>query len=547
MKSIVTLLLTGLLTGVLALPFSTARAQPSDQPNNGQEALGTVDFGVSCAAEVSDDFDRAMALLHHMQYDEARAALGQIADAHPDCAMAHWGIAMTRFQPLWPTRPDTEALRQGWEEIQTARSLGVSTEREAALLRAAEAFFREPEASQWWTRIERWSDAMSTAYEAHPDDTETAALYALSQLAAGQVASDRMAHHAHAAEILRDIHEREPTHPGAMHYTIHANDVDARAGESLDIVRKYSEIAPSVPHALHMPSHIYVRLGHWSDVIDWNIRSAEAALNLPSGDVISHHYLHALDYLVYAHLQRGEDEKAEAVLAKAVSHDREHMGSFMSAFHLASMSARYAVERRKWDAARELTAGEPDYIPWDRYYWAQAINWFARGLGAVHTSDPDGAAMAEGQMADLRDAARSADETAFAEYIEVDRLVLAAWRAHADGEDDRALDLARQAAELEATTEKHPVTPGALYPAREAQGDLLLELGRPEQALAAYEGALAVWPNRFNSLAGAARAADGAGMEDTANKYYRALLELAADADSSDRPELAEARRYVGE
>ena len=257
-----------------------------------------------------------------MQYVEASAAFEQIAEADPGCAMAHWGIAMTLFQPLWPARPSPEALQRGWEEVTKAQALGTGTDREADLVTAAEAFFREPESAAWRTRIQRWSDAMSQAHAARLDDVETGAFYALSQLAAGPMAPDRMAYHGRAAEILLGIYEREPTHPGAIHYTIHANDVDVRSSESIEVVRSYDDIAPEVPHALHMPTHIFVRLGAWPEVIEWNQKSAEAALRFPAADGISHHYPHALDYLVYAYLQRGEDDKARA-LVQDVSEEEE--------------------------------------------------------------------------------------------------------------------------------------------------------------------------------------------------------------------------------
>ncbi len=508
-----------------------------------EAALGSVHFDVACSDAVAEDFDGAVALLHHMQYVESRAAFEQIVEADPDCGMAHWGIAMTLFQPLWPSRPGPEALQRGWEEVRKAQELGVETEREASLVAAAEAFFRDPESAEWWTRIQHWSEAMNQAYAARPDDIETAAFYALSQLAVGQVAPDRMAYHGRAAEVLLGIYEREPTHPGAIHYTIHANDVDTRAGESIEVVRSYGDIAPDVPHALHMPTHIFVRLGAWPEVIEWNLKSATAALKYPAADGISHHYPHALDYLAYAYLQRGEDEKAGAIVEEISAEEEPFQGTFISAFHLASMPARYAVERRAWDEARAITPGTPASVAWERFWWAESISWFARGLGALHGGEAAEAERAEERMIALRDAARAAGEETFAEYIEIDRLVLAAWRAHGAGQSEQALERAREAVELEATTQKHPVTPGALYPSQEALGDLLLAMERPQEALSAYEGSLATWPGRFNSLLGAARSAKAAGLDDRARENYRALLEIASDADSS-RPALAEAREF---
>ncbi len=518
----------------------------AEQADHGHDeaSLGAVHFDVSCSDDVTADFDRAVAFLHHMQYEESRAAFERIADADPTCAMAHWGIAMTLFQPLWPERPGPDALERGWTEVGNARELVPGTDREADLVVAAGAFFREPDSADWWTRIRRWSEAMEEAYTSRPDDIETAALYALSQLAAGRVAADRMAYQGRAAEVLLGIYEREPTHPGAIHYTIHANDVDSRATESLEVVRSYDDIAPDVPHALHMPTHIFVRLGEWPGVIEWNRKSADAALRFPAGNRISHHYPHALDYLVYAYLQRGEDEQARAILDEVSARTQPFQGSFISAFHLAAMPARYTVERRAWDEARTLTPGTPASVAWERFWWAESLSWFARGLGALHTGDADEADRAESRMIELRDAVRSAGEAAYATYIEADRLVLAAWRASVDGQGERSLELAREAARLEATTQKDPVTPGAVYPPQEALGDLLFELERFQEALAAYESSLATWPGRFNSLVGAARAAGGAGLDEQARAHYRALLEVASEARPG-RPAIAEARQFL--
>ncbi len=534
-----------LMLVVVALMACGGPETGSEAHEHDEATLGAVHFDVSCSEEVSGDFDTALAFLHHMQYVESRTAFEQIAEVDPGCGMAHWGIAMTLFQPLWPLRPGPEALQRGWEEVTNARELGTETDREADLVTAAVAFFREPASAEWWTRIQRWSEAMNRAHAARPDDIETAALYALSQLAAGQVAPDRMAYHGRAAEVLLSIYEREPTHPGAIHYTIHSNYVDARAGESIEVVRSYSDIAPEVPHALHMPTHIFVRLGAWPEVIKWNKKSADAALQFPAADGISHHYPHALDYLIYAYLQRGEDKEARALVEEVSGEEEPFQGTFISAFHLASMPARYAIERRAWDEARAITPGTPASVAWERFWWAESLSWFARGLGASHGGDTGEAERAEGRRVALRDAARAAGEKGFAEYIEVDRLVLAAWRAHSAGQSERALDRAREAVELEATTQKHPVTPGALYPSQEALGDLLLELERSQEALAVYEGSLATWPGRFNSLVGAARAARAAGLEDQAREHYRALLETSSGADSN-RPVLAEARRFLG-
>ena len=516
-----------------------------DVARSQSSSLGTVDFKTSCQADVGEDFNQALALLHHMQYEQSRAGFEEILVTDPDCAMAHWGVAMTLFQPLWPSRPSIEVLNRGVEEIQRARELGVEGDRNMALVEATAAFFREPETVDWWARIQRWHRGMEDAFDSHPTDIETSVFYALSHLAAGTVEPNRLDYNARAAETLLAVYDRVPTHPGTVHYTIHANDIDGRANESLDVVRSYGEIAPDVPHALHMPTHIFVRLGYWPETIDWNRRSADAALNFPAADGLSHHYPHALDYMVYAHLQQGDSDSASNVLQEIEANREPFQGTFISAFHLAAMPARYAVERRAWDEAVAIEPATPQAIAWDQFFWAESLSWFAKGLGAVHTNDGDLAESAEERLAELRNLAREAGEEAFATYIDIDRLVLAAWRAYANKSSDEAIALAQEAVELEASIQKHPVSPGSLYPAEESLGDLLLVLERPQEALAAYEGALAIWPGRFNSISGAARAARAAGMEDKAVSHYEELVAISSNSDSN-RPELTEALSFLG-
>jgi tetratricopeptide (TPR) repeat protein len=514
-----------------------------EQAVHADQDIGTVSFGVSCEAEVRKDFDRALGLMHHMMYEQARAAFRSVAEADPGCAMAHWGVATTLFQPLWGTRPSAQELELGRDTIEKAAELAPASGRERLLVEATRAFFAEPQDAAFWNRVLRWSDGMATAYQAAPDDMDTAALYALTRLTLAQRQTDqRDALHDEAEQILRAIWEREPRHPGAIHYSIHATDVDGRAENALDMVEVYGKIAPEVPHALHMPSHIYVRLGDWDEVIAWNIRSADAALRNPVNGSFSHHYIHAIDYMVYAHLQKGEDEKAQALFDEALAKGR-HQASFVSAYHLAAMPARNAVERRLWEAAAALQPRTPEYAPWDASLWPEGMTWYARGLGGVHTGRLEIAREAEQRLAALRDQAKAEGEEHFATYIEVDRRILAGWIARADGQSDEAVRLMRSAAELERTVEKHPVTPGALLPPNEALGDLLMELERPAEAMQAYLAADQLWPGRFNTLAGAARAAKAAGDEAGARELYGKLLEMAGD---SQRAELSEAAQVLG-
>jgi tetratricopeptide (TPR) repeat protein len=510
---------------VPAGPASAADGPPSP---HGDHGLGVVDFPVSCTPEARTAFEHAAALLHHMTYPQARAAFERTAAIDPRCAMAHWGVAMTLFQPLWPTRPGPDDLRRGWEEVQAAAALEPPTERERLFVAAAEAFFRDPGAD-YWQRIGRWEAAMETLYTAFPQDPEAAAFYALSHLATAP--SDRVSreHSDRAAEILLEIYRRNPDHPGAMHYLIHANDVPGREREALEIVRKYETVAPRNPHALHMPTHIHTRLGDWDAVIRGNLAAAEAALEHPAGDrgeLVWDEFPHALEYLIYAYLQEGKAEDAAAQLARL--HGTAHLQpSFKTAFHLASTRARFTLERRAWDEAAALTPRQPETLPWDRFPWPEAVSWFARGLGAAHTGDGAKAAAARDRLAALETAAGAANEVLFARNIGVLRLELEAWIAQAAGEADPAVARMREAAELEAATPKHAVTPGPTLPAEEQLGDLLFAQGKPAEALAAYRRSLALYRRRLTSVVGAARAARAAGDEPAARALDGELLQLA--------------------
>jgi tetratricopeptide (TPR) repeat protein len=545
-KPLPTALAPALLTAALALGAASAGQQThmhDDQALASDAGIGEVDFRVSCDEAVRARFDHALGLMHHMMYEQARSEFEQVAAADPGCAMAYWGVATTLFQPLWGTRPSGEDLERGRQNVRKAKDAGPGSERERLLLQATEGFFGEPEGATVRARIERWAEGMEVAYQANPADADTGALYALSRLVLAQWAADRGPLHDQAEAILRGVWQRSPTHPGAVHYSIHATDADGRASNALEMVQSYAGIAPEVPHALHMPSHIYVRLGDWSSVIEWNRRSAEAALRHPVGDSVSHHYIHAIDYLVYAHLQRGEDARAEALRDQAMQRDA-HQASFVSAYHLAALPARMAVERQRWDEAAALQPRTPGYLPWDQARWPEGLTWFARGLGGLHTDDLEQAREATQRMQALRDQAREEGDENFANYIEVDLRILTGALAQREGRSEEALRLMRSAAELEATLEKHPVTPGALLPPNEALGNLLLDLDRPGEALSAYRTSDRIWPGRYHTLLGGARAARQAGDEAASRDFLARLLEVAGD---SEREAVRESRRQSGD
>ena len=374
-----------------AFLLSQSAARATDEKSEGADAhaghaLGKVNFPISCSPEAQAEFNRAVALLHHMTYPQARAAFEQVAKTDPKCAMAHWGIAMTLFQPLWPTRPSPAELQRGWEEVEKAKSLKPATKREQLFVAAAEAFFLDPAGKDYWLRIGRWEQATEKVYKAYPDDPEAEVFYALALLATAPAKSISRQHSDRAAEILLRVYKENPDHPGAMHYLVHANDVPGRERESLEITHKYETVAPDNPHALHMPTHIYTRLGDWDGVIRGNLRAAEAALKYPAGDknqFVWDEFPHAIEYLIYGYLQKAQDSDAATQL-KRLRGTPNLEPSFKTAFHLASTQARYALERRAWDEATKIVPREPATLDWDKFTWPEGISWFAQGLGDAH-------------------------------------------------------------------------------------------------------------------------------------------------------------------
>lgn len=498
--------------------------------------LGQVDFPTSCSADVQPGLERGLALIHHMMYAQAQDVFREAVATEEECAMAHWGLAMSRFQPFW----GTAQVEEGRGPAERAVALEAPTEREQAYARAALAFF-QGEDMRFAERVRNWEAAMEELHRSFPDDLEAASLYALAHLS---VASADPGHQARSDEILRDVRAAMPRHPGAIHYSIHVHDVEHRADDGVEFARAYEDIAPSVPHALHMPSHIYVRLGEWDDVIEWNRRSADAALQHPAGEYISHHHPHALDYLMYGYLQQGRDEEARAVLEELGSRDG-YQPTFVSAYALAAIPARWYVERREWEGAAQLPVNVPETFPWDQFPEAEAMTWFARGLGAARTDDLESARAAVERLEELRETAYADGDDYWADHIDMQRRSVASWLAHGEGRTDEAIEEMRAAAEMAAGIEKHPVTPGDLQPAHELLGDLLADAGRYADAVEAYERSLDTWPLRYHSLLGAARAAREAGMDDVAARFYSDLAELTVDADPG-REGIREVRDVVG-
>jgi tetratricopeptide (TPR) repeat protein len=522
-------------------------AQEHQHSHGEMEALGKVNFPTSCRG-VDAEFTRAVALLHSFGYEESRRAFEAVAAKDPSCAMAYWGIAMTWYHPIWAP-PNPQELAAGTAAARKAAELDAKTERERGYIAAIGAFYRDSDRLNHQARALAYSDAIEQLSKQFPDDHEARIFYALSLLGTAPPGDATFANQKKAAAILNSLLPIEPQHPGITHYMIHSFDYPQLAAEALPAARAYSRIAPDSPHALHMPSHIFTRLGLWQDSIASNLASAEAGRQLAARrhpGAASMDTLHALDYLEYAYLQIGDDAAARKVLAEAAAAKTFDDPTFAAGYALSAIPARFALERRDWKAAAQL---EPPSaaLAWARFPYAPAITYFAQAIGASRGGEIDLARAALRQLETIHAGLQTSPIPGpydWTNQVESERLAAAAWIAYAEGRKDEAVKLARAAAELEEKTGKHPVSPGPPLPARELLGDMLLEMGQPAEALAAYEASLREAPNRFNSLYGAARAAELSRNLDRARELYAVLL--AQCVAVSQRPELAQARKVRG-
>lgn len=490
----------------------------------GQEAdqLGEVVFPVSCNEAAATHFNRGVAQLHSFGYSRARSSFEMAALADPDCAMAQWGVAMTYLHPLW-TPPSRSALESGSAAASRAAEIGASTAREMAYISAIGAYYADYRKLDHDTRIARYSARMEALRDDHPDDAEAHIFFALSLIAVAPADDTTFAFQRRAAEILEPMVADHPEHPGITHYIIHAYDSPALAELGMDAARRYAAIAPASAHARHMPSHIFTRLGMWDETIASNL----SVMELGRG-------AHAAEYLVYAYLQQGRDEEALKLVEEA--------RGWSDRYELALIPARYALERGDWEGAKGL---EIVRISYDRP--AEGVIRFAKALGAARTGHTEAARAELDVLAEIRDAyagkGQAISDWAAAE-VEILRLAAEAWTVLAEGDEVEAVRLAAAASSLEERTEDLSNTAGRIVPAAELEGELLLEIGRAEVALAAFESSLASAPNRARSLYGAARAAELAGYSDSARRYYADLTALMEDADT-ERPELVAARAYL--
>lgn len=527
------------LSAWLAASTPPARAQAP-------ERLGKVNFPTSCSPAVQAQFERAVALQHSFWFGEAIKAFNAVAAADPSCGIAHWGAAVAWLGNPLAGPPVARGLAEGSAAVARAKAAGARTPREQDYIAAIAVFYQDADKVDHKTRARAYEKAMEALAQKYPADREAAIFYALSLNITLNPNDKTYANQLKAAAILEKVFAVEPEHPGVAHYLIHSYDFPPIAQKGVPAARRYASIAPSAPHAQHMPSHIFTRLGYWQDSINSNRVSAEVAkaelkqANLEAG---SYNALHAMDYIVYAALQLAKDKEARAVVDEIRGLNKIDSEQFAAAFAFAAIPARYALERRAWGEAAELPL-HPQSLSWAKFSQAESINAFARGLGAARGGNLAAARKEAARLEALASILSAARNAYWAEQAEIQTLAVNGWIARAEGRNDEAVALLRRAADREDATEKHPVTPGAIQPAREMLGELLLEVGQPAKALAEFEASQKTDPNRLHGLAGAARAAEAAGDRTKAKAYYVRLIELTKTADS-ERPEVAKARAFV--
>jgi tetratricopeptide (TPR) repeat protein len=549
------------LVAILTLAPAAASAHEASGPAlapGDLRSTGRVDFPISCEAAVQGEFNRAVALLHSFFYEEARNIFTAIARADPQCAMAQWGIAQTWWHPIWAP-PTPEEMKAGKEAAGKAMALR-SGGRERAFIEAINTYYNTPQPDTGAPagaschgpvgpreRVVAYEAAMRKVRDAWPKDLEAQVFHAFAVLSVGYATplDTTLAHQKAAGKRLDQLWKKHRQHPGITHYIIHSYDYPALATQALEAARAYADIAPWVPHALHMPSHIFTRLGMWDEAIAGNAASAEAQASysrLQGRTAMDSQELHALDYMLYSYLQQARDAEARAVMEKVAAVEATFPEKdFVGAYALAAVPARFALERNAWDEAARLPV--PRRVQWEANPFTEGLVEYARALGRARTGNVAGARAAIGRMAALRDATVDPKWNYFKRHLELQMQAANAWLAHAEGRSDEAVAMLRAAAEAEDALGKHPVTPGALVPAREQLGELLRGLKRPAESLAAYEAALKIYPARFNALYGAAVSAEGAGKTQLARRHYEALANQAAKG--AGRSELARAKEFL--
>ena len=503
--------------------------------------VGNVTFTISGGEKVEKEFNFATALLHSFEYDEAEKVYAKIIEEEPSCAMAYWGVAMCNFHPLW-TAPEEPELKKGLKALEIARSIGEKTARESDYIEALSVFYKDWDKVDHLTRCTMYEKAMEAIYRKYPEDKEAAIFYALALVASADPADQSFANQKKSGEILNGIYPTELNHPGVIHYIIHTYDYPGLAHLALPAARKYASVAPSSAHALHMPSHIFTRLGLWDESIKSNIASITSAKCYAESAGIKGHWdeeLHGLDYLLYAYLQKGDKKLAKEQLDYFKTITEVNPANFKVAYSFASIPARYVLENKMWKDAASLDT-YPANFSWEKFPWQKAIIHFARCLGAVHTNQLDLAKAEWNELNRLHDELVKQKETYKANQVDIQLKASQAWIQWKEGKHKEALEFMNLSAAMEDKTEKHPVTPGEVLPARELLADMLMQMNKPGKALEMYEANLKKRPNRLNSLYGAGLAAEASGKKDLAKIYFKQIQDITGK-DISGSPKLKSA------
>ena len=536
----------------LVFTLASASAVSAQAPRAGGERLGKVHFATSCAAPVAEEFDHAMALLHSFEFADAITGFKKALEGDPSCGIAQWGIAMSTWGNPFAGLRSPKTLQEGLAAAQTAQTIGAKSDREREYIAAVALLYKDADTLDHRARTVAYEKAMERIYTKYPTDLEAAAFYALAVDQTALPTDKTYANQLKAAAILEKLYTVEPDHPGVTHYLIHSYDVSALAPRALPYARKYANLAPDAPHALHMPAHTFTRVGSWQESIDTNIRSHDVAMQRHDpGEA-----LHAWDYEMYAYLQTAQDAAAKKILdgvneiiarPAAPAGGRADMpampgmpGGPAGGWAAAAIPARWAIERGAWSEAAALTA-RPSPQP-----FVEAITRFARALGAARSGKPDLAKAEIEQLIALREKEVQAKDAYWATQLDIQRQAAQGWAFWAEGRKEDALRTLTAAAALEDTTDKSAITPGPIAPAHELLGEMLLEANQPAAALKEFETNLKREPNRFRSVYGAGRAAESAGDRAKARSYYGQLVKICERGDRRARPDLDHARQYVG-
>jgi tetratricopeptide (TPR) repeat protein len=502
---------------------------------------GTVQFTDGCGSETDTLIRFGLALIHHMTYEDAGYTFDQVIKKDPDCFWGYWGKAMAYIHPLWPDMLTEKEMESGMQLSKKAMALA-KNDKEKLYGAALNAFY-DPNHKSKPERLAAYQKGLAEATAQLPDDPEAALFNGLFRLGTVSPGDKSFTVQREVGEMAEQYMKTYPDHPGAFHYAIHAYDVPPLATRALAVARSYGKIAPEIPHALHMPSHIFTRLGYWAESIDWNARSAKAAIGLPYNGEVSPHLFHALDYEVYALLQQGNDASAREVVKNIDTLTSRFNVAATSAYALAAMPARLELEVHQWAAAAALPDLDTSRFSWKKFPQWEGLFHYGRGLGAARSGNK---AVAEQSLASLTALQTQLGDAPATKYwfdqMEAQKTTINAWLTFADGKKDEALTLMQKAADLEDATVKNPVSPGELLPARELLGDMLMELNKPADAFAAYEACLATRPNRFNSLYGAGAAAEKTGDTQKMNTYYTQLLSI---APASTREQIENAKKAL--